>query len=311
MPKIRAAQILNTQSTKFATSTVTVPPVTAGPSKTMASFANDYQQRAQHQHAHLASPSTSETNNTKINATADVTDNTGEYGAQKKHSLKSSLVSSGNSCEPSPHLPSMNRDNFLSALRTAAAFDDWVAALEAFESSTASGAFVPPPEVLKELVGLCIRHGKLADMSAALVQLRERRQQLNICPSSSIGGASDNIDALLLQHLSKTEYWEAAVDLLRRIRNPCVESYNAAICACERSMQWEQALVLYTEMKSKGVEPNAVTFAALIAVTEISGLTQQRTKIMSEIPSKSVNQIMNSYSAAINKWQKRKSGRRR
>ena len=48
---------------------------------------------------------------------------------------------------------------------------------------------------------------------------------------------------------------------MRRSRlEPDVISYNAAISACERDAQWEQALGLLPEMRSSRLEPTVISY---------------------------------------------------
>jgi pentatricopeptide repeat protein len=41
-------------------------------------------------------------------------------------------------------------------------------------------------------------------------------------------------------------------------------TYNALISACEKGQQWERALDTFADMKQAGVQPDVVTFSALV-----------------------------------------------
>jgi pentatricopeptide repeat protein len=67
--------------------------------------------------------------------------------------------------------------------------------------------------------------------------------------------------------------WEQALNLLQampkaKIR-PNVYSYSAAISACERGGQWEQALTLFESMYGSQVDPDIVLYNALLDCMEI------------------------------------------
>ena len=49
---------------------------------------------------------------------------------------------------------------------------------------------------------------------------------------------------------------------------PDVISYNSAISACEKGQQWQQALMLFSEMGQQHVVPNVVTHNAAISACE-------------------------------------------
>ena len=42
----------------------------------------------------------------------------------------------------------------------------------------------------------------------------------------------------------------------------------SAISACQKRFQWQQALKLLTEMKVQGLEPNVITYNAAIGACE-------------------------------------------
>ena len=50
-----------------------------------------------------------------------------------------------------------------------------------------------------------------------------------------------------------------------------VISYNAAISACEKGGQWQQALSLLSEMQDAGVTRNVISYNAAISACEKGG----------------------------------------
>ena len=51
---------------------------------------------------------------------------------------------------------------------------------------------------------------------------------------------------------------------------PDVSTYNAAMSACEKCEQWQQALGLLAEMRSVSLLPNLITYSAAISACVLS-----------------------------------------
>ena len=53
--------------------------------------------------------------------------------------------------------------------------------------------------------------------------------------------------------------------MIHRLLTPIVVSYSAAMSACEKGMQWEEALGLLQEMVHQFLMPDVVSFSATIS----------------------------------------------
>jgi PPR repeat len=76
---------------------------------------------------------------------------------------------------------------------------------------------------------------------------------------------------LLLAH-GRAGNWEIAVNLLQKMREPGISSYNAAIGACVRCGAWQRAQELFQEAKQSGLELVALTYRAVIEGAEDAGV---------------------------------------
>ena len=83
----------------------------------------------------------------------------------------------------------------------------------------------------------------------------------------------------------------------------CVEldtiTDSAAILACEKGGQWEEALGLLSEMASKGVECDTVTYSAAISACEKGCQWEEELGLLREMTSEGVKQDTITYSVAI------------
>jgi pentatricopeptide repeat domain-containing protein 1 len=61
---------------------------------------------------------------------------------------------------------------------------------------------------------------------------------------------------------------------------PNVFSYSAAISACEKGSQWENALELLREMDKCGITPNVVSYNATISAFEKGGQWEKALKLL-------------------------------
>jgi pentatricopeptide repeat protein len=80
---------------------------------------------------------------------------------------------------------------------------------------------------------------------------------------------------------------------------PNVISYSAAISACEKGGQWEQALELLREMDSRGIQPNEVSYNAAISACEKGDQWEQALKLLREMDSHGIIPDVVSYNTAI------------
>ena len=57
-------------------------------------------------------------------------------------------------------------------------------------------------------------------------------------------------------------------EMQQRLLDPDVISFNAAISACEKGEQWQQALGMLSEMQQRQREPSVISFSAAISTCE-------------------------------------------
>ncbi|CAE8586890.1 unnamed protein product [Polarella glacialis] len=76
-------------------------------------------------------------------------------------------------------------------------------------------------------------------------------------------------------------------------------TYNAAISACEKSGQWQQALSLLSLMPEARVVPNEITYSAAISACEKAGQWQLGLNLLSRMPEARVVPDQITYNAAI------------
>ena len=72
----------------------------------------------------------------------------------------------------------------------------------------------------------------------------------------------------VLQKLGQVGLWKEALARFGDINRPNIVNFGAAISACEKGGQWEEALKLLEEAQTRGVEPNVKTFSAVISACE-------------------------------------------
>ena len=245
--------------------------------------------------------------------------------------LRSTKVPSAAYMEPSPQPLSSTVADFATTLRTAGALGDWAAALAAFARVT-KDALIPPAPLLGQLVALCARHGEFDAAMAALDGARkgwqERAHHRKVIREHTAADDADaprprhvqpeeieSVDVVILEHLARSELWEAALAMFERLPTRNTATYNAVVCACERGGQWEKGLALLAEMDAKvaagdaACAPNAITFAALMAALEQAGQADAAKALLGRMPRKASQEVMSSYAELINVWG-RKHGKR-
>ncbi|CAK9042224.1 unnamed protein product [Durusdinium trenchii] len=89
--------------------------------------------------------------------------------------------------------------------------------------------------------------------------------------------------------------WQQAFKLFEAI---------AAISACEKGGQWQQAFKLFEAMPKVKVQPNMISYSAAISACEKGGQWQQAFKLFEAMPKVKVQPNMISYSAAISACEK-------
>merc|ERR1711904_202411 len=95
-----------------------------------------------------------------------------------------------------------------------------------------------------------------------------------------------------------------ALSLLHQMREcgvtPDVISFNAAISACEKGGQWEQALALLDKMRKNGVTPpDVISFNAAISACGKGGQWRRAVSLLDEMPKCGVTPDVISFNAAI------------
>jgi hypothetical protein len=120
----------------------------------------------------------------------------------------------------------------------------------------------------------------------------------------------------LMNCYASAEQWLPALRLLAqaKLASPDgfvpVETYNAALGACEHSDQWYQALRIYSDMAaSPESKPNAVTYAMLLAVMESSGRPDEGRELSAQMPPQEADDVLASYSALVHTWSARHARR--
>ena len=88
---------------------------------------------------------------------------------------------------------------------------------------------------------------------------------------------------------------------------PVQEHYTAAIWACERGDQFELAMSVYEEMKSKGITPIVSTFEALISVAEKTGHGNECMNLFQEMQGKGIEGSTQAYTSCM--WATEQFGR--
>ncbi|CAJ1347439.1 unnamed protein product, partial [Effrenium voratum] len=92
--------------------------------------------------------------------------------------------------------------------------------------------------------------------------------------------------------------WEAAVATLRAMPGDVI-ACSSAITACERARQWEAALRVLSQMRREVVQPNEITYNALMSACQKGGRWQHALALFAEMEEQSIRRTVVSYGAAI------------
>ena len=78
-----------------------------------------------------------------------------------------------------------------------------------------------------------------------------------------------------------------------------VISYNAAISACEKGSQWQEALELLAEMQAQGLEPNVISYSAAISACEKGEQWEKSLFLLTIMPQSILQPCVICYQSAV------------
>ncbi len=81
-------------------------------------------------------------------------------------------------------------------------------------------------------------------------------------------------------------------------------SYNAAISACEKGGQWEQAMQLLQQMVKQGITPNVISYNAAISACEKVGQCEHAIKLFGDMEKEGIKRDVITYNVAISACEK-------
>ena len=114
---------------------------------------------------------------------------------------------------------------------------------------------------------------------------------------------------IAIAQLGRATQWRDACLLLDRMQTasglrPNIFSYSAAISACEKGGQWQQALTLFQDMLEGGIRHDIISYNATISACEKGGQWQRALTLFQELPEATMSPNVISYNAAINACEK-------
>ena len=109
---------------------------------------------------------------------------------------------------------------------------------------------------------------------------------------------------VVLSSCAKSKLWKQALALLFESMptakvQPNVISYNAAVSACEKGGQWQEAMTLFEAMPKAQIQPNVISYNAGISACEKGGQWQEALALFEAMPKAQIQQDVISYSAAV------------
>ncbi|CAE8614882.1 unnamed protein product, partial [Polarella glacialis] len=133
--------------------------------------------------------------------------------------------------------------------------------------------------------------------------LQKRRSVLCCKPTVSGGEITPRLATVVLGGLARKRLPEVSVQVLIVMQASRVEvnvyHFSAAISACEKGGQWQQALNLLSLMPEASVAPNEITYNATMSACEKGGQWQLALSLLSLMPEARVVPDKITYSAAI------------
>eukprot|EP00438_Fugacium_kawagutii_P014443 Skav223490 [mRNA] locus=scaffold1160:9704:16560:- [translate_table: standard] len=85
---------------------------------------------------------------------------------------------------------------------------------------------------------------------------------------------------------------------------PSVIPYSATISACEKAVQWQQALRIFEEMQTSRVNPDTVSYNASISACEKAGRWREAVNLFEAMRAEDVSRDVYSFSATISACEK-------
>ena len=103
--------------------------------------------------------------------------------------------------------------------------------------------------------------------------------------------------------------WQQALGLFSAMFeaqiNPDVVSYSAVISACQKRGEWQQAISLFRAMPQARITPDVISYNAVISTCEKGGAWQQALALFLAMPKAQINPDVISYNAVISACEKR------
>lgn len=92
-------------------------------------------------------------------------------------------------------------------------------------------------------------------------------------------------DAFTFSALAQTHSWLMACYFLDQAGSQAnLVTYSAAMSACQGSAQWQQAMILFSRLLSKGLLPNVISYSAAVSACEKGGQWQRALALFAEMP---------------------------
>merc|ERR1712137_1450706 len=115
--------------------------------------------------------------------------------------------------------------------------------------------------------------------------LLDEMKKNNIAPNTITYNAA-------ISACEKGEQWQEALRLLNELKKtniaPDTITYSAAISGCQKGWQWQEALRLLDEMKKNNIAPDTITYSVAIFACEKGERWQEGLTLLDEMESKNL-----------------------